>query len=583
MAFHEGISSFFGSASSVFSSVNFGYVGMGLVVIALIVMIWIASRSSNTPPWREMWPLRNMGNFGAGGHLVSGRQMAKRLRAGAKMSFALAGQAGIAVSKTKLGKLVGNTVKDLFREEGFAISEEARLMNEAAASWNAAKLVEKLTNGEIKDHEYRIALDARIKQYIIELYSMAENVGVNGLSEQTKKFVLEIGEQLTTALVQLANSEKFEVQIRRQAFDATRKWLDICETSSKRAATVEARARRWEKRLTRLFRRQIRALAKALKQKLKDSERRASELEATLRKGAGTRFSMRQAIAKYEMTKSNVTMLTGFLEQLGQQSSRMVRTFNRVITDLGQAQQLFSAAHKLSNQMEKLEREVDDEGEKLKKYASTIQLRFPTMHDRPVDDIVLQLTADCAAVFESIIKMLNKISSIDGNILLSEVGTVQNAVEVSFKAEEATRIAEAYFQRMIESYGSLQKLVKSSDLAEQISAESLQYEINLDEMEEKIARGEETLAEDVKGFFIKTRNTLQDSKTAIERHIEILATLIELTTGTKKFILDSLERIITNLNQVKIAMNQEFQQAAAAFQEKFAQARSAQTLERIAA
>lgn len=574
---------------------NFGFRGFTPIVALLVfvVILFIVIRlfgNRFVPAGWEMNPLKRMGFFGAGGRLASGRQMAKQLRLDARKSFKLGRKAKRGAGKSRLGKLTGRIAKGLFREEGVAISEEARLMDEMAGAWDISKLIEKLGNGEIKDHEYRLALDTRIRQEIISLQSMAETMETQGLSEQTKKLVLEIGEQLTTALVQLASTEKFEVEIRKHAFEAAREWVEICAKISDRAFAAETKAKQWEKRLTRNFKKQINQLIRDLNEAKVEEEYLAAKMEGRKKTEwyiAADPSNANRVIETHKAAISNIEQLISSLELLLSQSARMVSTIKGILRDLSDVQLQFNAAKTAQKQLQVHEKEVDEDCENLKKYAAAIQVRFAAMRDRPVEDIVLQLTADCSAIFQAMINMMNKVSNIDNKILLVQVDELQKAAESAFRAEEATRMAEDYFEKIIEAYESFSKLVESANLAglskEQIRPEFLEKEIALEEAEEGVAKREEGIAEEVKDFIIKTRNELGASKNTIIRHIETLHNLIELTVGTKQFVLDSLERIINALHQVRANMDKNFQQAAAQFQEQFKQARNAQTFERIAA
>ena len=61
--------------------------GIGVVVVIVIFFVILFLRNRYVPSRREMRPLRSLGYFGAGGRLVSGRQMARGLISGIKISW----------------------------------------------------------------------------------------------------------------------------------------------------------------------------------------------------------------------------------------------------------------------------------------------------------------------------------------------------------------------------------------------------------------------------------------------------------------------------------------------------------------
>lgn len=569
MSFHEGIFSFFSSNSNILLG------GFGILAFVVFLIFW-GFRTSGywSGTWRQGRAVRRLG--------WRGRLLWRGLKAGVK------GSRNLAKLSWKVGKHGSRLVRDAAKTVSYYMKEEQEVAAEtlhqtsaAAASLEIADIIMKLAKAEINEHEKKRILEQRIREFVASLVALSDSRQVD---ENTKRFAIKLGEQITEALIELTNSDAFTVDIRRKSFDAINSLLKVVNTAETLARRIEARAKRDERRLIKFNDREIKDLKKELRRRAEQAQKtieiaREALITSELQ---GTAAAERLAAADKRAIEENVSTLIQVLGQLHAMNKRMLGTINKIKRDIADALEGIKDAIDAWKQLEKAEKEVNELGRRIKNAAMTARANIKTINDEPVDDVIIRLAGNSAIIFNNMAEVSKRVLEIDNKMMLPVLDSLRQAMVKAYRAEEASRIANRYFAQLTKAQEQFTELAKGANLSREVDVVFAQ-EIKIEEMEQKIAAQEQSVQQTAKSIFIRALNVLNNSETIIVQHIDYLANNAELTKQTKAYVLNALQRIMQGMHEIKKQLNAEFQKQAAEYQAKLAAAQSQQTLERLAA
>jgi len=575
------IADYISTVKNSFGSNGGLWAGVGSIAGIFILIIWAASRSGLlSGTGGEGHAVRGM-DYALTGLGWTGAQLWRALRASPRAAARL-GRFSLKVYRggDRLARDAAKTLNYYMGESTDIFAETLHQTSAAAATDEAAQIIGKLTNAEIDlDGKKREALEQRIRNLIASLVAVTETKQVD---DATRKFVIDLGEQITTALIELTNSETFEIQIRKKSFSSVYELLKVVKIAETLARRVENKAKRDERKLLRFNDKEI----KDLKDKLTEKAERSSKMIDTANKALGaseaTRAAERLAEIDKKMIEENVVRLIQVLEQLHAMNKRMLGTINIIRRDISEALDGIKDVLQEWKALEDAESEVDKFAIRIKNAAQTARANLNSMKDGSVDEIIIKLTADSAIIFENMAQISRRISTIDNKQLLPLLVYVQRAMNLGYRAEEASRIANRYFAQLVKAQEQFSELVKTVDLSREAQTAFAQ-EIEIEEMEEKIASKQESVEQAAKSLFIRARNILERSRVVVVQHIDYLENNAAFTIETKNYVLNKLQTIMQGMHDIKVQLNADFKKRVEEYRQRLAQAQSQQTLERLAA
>ena len=331
------ITGFFGSNSSII----FGVVGVGVIILIFILIIRFASRRRvlRYGSRSERRAFRGLGSIMLGIGLLTGIRLFRGLRSMAKGSVRL-GRFAVKAGKKggKLAKDVGIYTSKLIRGEEKNIEAQLHESAGAAASIELATVIGKLADAELNEHKSKRSIETRIKFLDSQLAEYASFQNMESIDEEARQFLVGVGNQITGALIELAHHENYEVNIRKTSFNHAYELLETVGQAEEYARNVIGQARRNQIDLGKRNVRVIKDLEKYLKDRLREENQKITKATEAFNKSAGATSGLRTALYNemklIEQTsakiKDNVNKLIDILGQLKSINFRMLRLLSRL-------------------------------------------------------------------------------------------------------------------------------------------------------------------------------------------------------------------------------------------------------------
>lgn len=570
--------------SSYFSS-HYWSIGLRVAGVGVIAFIAIEVGAISRRTWygtsKEKRAIKRLGYSLLG---YSGRALWWSLKKGVKGSAKLAKLSLKAGKKGgKLAQHAAKTVSYYMTEERDAQSVTLHETSAAAATFEMAEIIRKLANSEIKDHEMKRALEQKIREFIASLVALTE---AGHVDENTRKFVVQLGEQITSALIELTDSETIEIDIRKRSFSFLDEMLEVLNTAEKLAKRVESKAKSTERKLVRGTNKEISDLMTELTRNEKDEKRaldfHQKRMERWKEQYGSTTDYEREVAENHRVKHENIKYLIQMLEQLNDANKRMIGTINKIRNDIMFTLISIQSAIKTQRKLKEAENEIDEFAKRIKNAAQTARYNLKSIGDGNVDEIIIKVAEDASIILESITQLSQMVWKVDTLTLSPLLDGLLDGIVKAYRAEEASRIANTYFSKIIKAQEEFGELVRKADLSKEVDATFVQ-EIDIERMEEQITSKQESIDQNAKTIFIRAINILERARSLIRQHIEFLTNIIRFTKETKNYVTGSLQKIMQGMHEIKIQLNEKFKEQANRFQTRLAEAQSQQNLERLAA
>lgn len=584
---------------SLFGIPYMEYIAGTIAVAVFIFIFWYfaGNRSLSYGSSEEKRRLKGLGTIALFGTYMTGRMIYRALRGGIKGSIWLGKQAikgGIVATKYvkdgKLKKLLRDSsvyISKLVKGEERNIEEELHQASAAAASFQLGKVVESLVNSEIREDQFMSATESRMQYFDGQLSSLTQ---MNDIDEEAKKFLQQAGSQLTASLVSLAEHEGLELNIRRKSFGEVYRLLKVVKFAENSARKIDSRAVRNQRTLSNYNQKELVDLQRYLEDQRKKSRESVRAAREAYRKASSsdreTKVALYQQVAMAQQaaakTEQNVNKLQGILKQLIQANFRMLGALKKIRKDLKVVLQAISEAMSKEKSMQFSEKNLDKKGSSLEVAAKKANSDMRKIRDEEPEVIIINLTQDSSSILNGIAEIASDVKSIDEKEFVPLVERLLEAMDKAFQVEEFSRVANRYYSKLLKANEDFYRLVVEADLSTEVKA-SFSQELQIEEMEEKIASKEESVAEVTKSLFIRTRNLLQNSKGAIMQHVEYLSNFLMKHGRLKSYTLNILSALMQTITSHKVRVNAEFSARAQQYQENLSRVSNAARVAKFAA
>lgn len=580
MVFHDNFSGLLGS------STIFGVIG---VLVFIFILIWMGIRNSQLSygtagearavrvlkyPWYALrW---------------TGRKLWGTLKWGVRNSIQLSKFAyRVGKKGGKLGKDFGQYASRLIEGEKANISMELHETATGAASVELGTIIGKLANAELNEHAAMQSLEFRLRFLDNHLAGL---LNIGEMDEATRKFVVGLGQQITSALIELANHENLELHQRKKSFGEVYRLLKIIKTAENLAWRIEKRAIANQKALSKYNKRELVDLKKYIDDTIKKENQKIRSAREAYRNTANadqvTKATLynqiRLAQQTAESVRQNAARLQQILEQLQQINWRMLNILRKIINDIKLALGLIAQALAKEKELLNAEKSIERNSAGIKGASKKAESNFKTIQKEMPEEIIIGLTRDAGSILNEVSEISKFIRDIDTKDLLPLMESLYNATSQAYRVEEASRVANSFYSRLMEANDRFYQLVAEADFSQEVKATFIQ-EIKIEEMERQIAAQEENVAQVSKNLFIRAGNFIKNSMGRLQQHIEYLSNNIILTEQTKNYTLDILNKIMENLHAYKTKVNNEFAQKAAEYQQRLQGVRFRESVAKLAA
>lgn len=574
-----------------FGSLNFStrmIVSVGSGIIVFVILFWILVRRASTDyiPMSEKRALRGLGStpLDVEGH--TGRSVLRTFRRGLSGSAMLAGLA------LKAGKRGGKLVRDSSRyvqklikgeEENIAIA--AHEASSAAASLDLSSVIRKFADSELREHDAMQEIGEFIRAWDDRLGSITD---AKQIDEEGRVLAVEAGSQITSSLVLLARHKSFEISLRKKTFNDVGNNLRVISVAESHAKKIESMAIRNQRSLGRYTQKRSLDIETDIKKKVSEAEKKLREAEAAYAStdDRETQIALYKQIALEQQNiaqvKSNAQKLLEMSQLLRMINWRALKAFTKIRKDIKNALSLVQDAMSKESALIAQERSIGQNSSSIREASKSAEENLKMLSKESPETIIIGLTRDCGLIMAALAEISKQMSEVDKNQLMPLLESLSNAMQVAYRVEEASRVANAFYVKLIKANEDFLMLVANADFSGEIK-ENFVHELEIEKMEEKIANAEQSVSSASKSLFIKANHILQSSMTAVVQHIEYLNNNVQLMTQTKSYTLGVLKSIMEKLLEHKFRVNSDISEEIKKSRQGLQEAEMASTVIKTAA
>ena len=213
---------------------------LGLLLIIFLIWYGISNKNLSSGTHSEKRSFKDLGFTTLGIGSLTGWGLYKLLRWGGRGSIKL-GKLALKAGKNTvpLVRDAAKYVQKLTKGEELDIEEVIHQTSAVASSNELATIIGKLGNSELNEDASKAWLDLKIQRLDSQLSKLSN---IENIDDQARNFVIEICHQVTSALIELANSEKLEVDVRKRAFKEVYRIVKVIKTAETLAKRIESKA-----------------------------------------------------------------------------------------------------------------------------------------------------------------------------------------------------------------------------------------------------------------------------------------------------------------------------------------------------
>jgi len=568
--------------------VTIGGFAIGGVVIGVLIYISVRNQNLRYGSWGERRILRGLGFTAVG--FTTARALYRTLKWGIRNSISLSRSAkGIVKRTTGLARKIAKSTYDLVKNEEFNVE----LMNHeavaAAATYEFSDLIRKFSNAEIREDQVILGLDQKINALISDLTNFSS---LQKIDEEARKFVLGIGREVNEELIKLSENEKFQLLFRKKMILHGKRLIINIKLAEKEVMILQRRAYRNYKALKRNDNRSFRKIIVRILTKQKELIEAQSQSPVNIALNIDSTTANMVENAKkleedlIEKIQANLHILKAAHAQLDFMNSKALSTLRQIRDRLRESKKVIKEVYNLFEEVEPAEKDIKKESNRFSRGVTAAQNQISEMERESPEEILINLAGNGGVILESQIVLSKKILDVDEKYLLTLIGLVIDAMQRAYYAEEALRIGNEYFARLLKAHMGFEELVEKAiniGVLQGSDANSLTQEIQIEKMEAEISKVEEKAAQNEKSLFIKAIHTTEEARKTLHGHIDYINNLIKYTEQTKNYFLDSLAKLMEGMHAIKVGLNNDFRKNAQIYQKRMADARTTQTIEKLAA
>jgi len=255
-----------------------------------------------------------------------------------------------------------------------------------------------------------------------------------------------------------------------------------------------------------------------------------------------------------EKIQANLHILKAAHAQLDFMNSKALSTLRQIRDRLRETKKLIKEVYNLFEEVEPAEKDIKKESNRFSRGVTAAQNQISEMERESPEEILINLAGNGGVILESQIVLSKKILDVDEKYLLTLIGLVIDAMQRAYYAEEALRIGNEYFARLLKAHMGFEELVEKAiniGVLQGSDANSLTQEIQIEKMEAEISKVEEKAAQNEKSLFIKAIHTTEEARKTLHGHIDYINNLIKYTEQTKNYFLDSLAKLMEGMHAIK--------------------------------
>ncbi|MBI1936130.1 hypothetical protein HYS31_06840 [Candidatus Woesearchaeota archaeon] len=335
----------------------------------------------------------------------------------------------------------------------------------------------------------------------------------------------------------------------------------MAESAEKLAKRIESRAISAEKSLMKFSQKEAKGLkeyldnavkigyenVKTARKAYKDSNNEDRETKVSLYKQIG------QAQQTAKIVEDNAKIAAKSLYNLQIIIWRMLPVMRKIRKDARNVVSFTKDSARIYKKIEHAQKMIGINCKFLKASSRLAEMSYKSINAGkvPPEEMLIKLVQDMGSAYSARMRICDEIINADELFVLPFLQSLQNALREAYKAEEASRLANDFYEKLMKAAEELSEMIVESDFPKPVK-DTFAQELQIERLEEQIAQREGQAAQAVKGLFIKAANALQSSAQRMLQNIQITKELIAKSKETKDQFLYIFGQLMRKLNEHKV-------------------------------